>query len=104
MKICILGLGYIGLPTAVTFAKHGVQVHGVDVNPHVVNTLNNKELHIEELGLKEAMIESLNKGTFTISTQPEVADAFIISVPTPLTLQKNANLHYVEHAAQMILP
>lgn len=104
MKLCVMGLGYIGLPTAVMFAKYGVEVHGVDVNPAVVDTLQNKELHIEESGLKEAMIGVIDKGGLTFSTQPVEADAFIIAVPTPIHTNKSANLDYVISAAQMIVP
>lgn len=104
MKLCVLGLGYIGLPTAVMFAKQNVQVHGVDINPDVVTALNKKEVHVNEPGLKEMMIEVMDKGKFTVSEQPQEADAFIIAVPTPLTTNKRANLDYVKSAAHMILP
>lgn len=104
MKLCVLGLGYIGLPTAVMFAKQDIQVHGVDINPDVVTVLNKKEVHINEPGLKEMMIEVMDKGKFTVSDQPQGADAFIIAVPTPLTSNKQANLDYVKSAAHMVLP
>lgn len=104
MKLCVLGLGYIGLPTAVMFAKQDVQVHGVDINPDVVTVLNKKEVHVKEPGLKEMMIEVMDKGKFTVSNQPQEADAFIIAVPTPLTYNKLANLDYVKSAAHMVLP
>lgn len=102
--LCVLGLGYIGLPTAVMFAKHGLKVHGVDVNPKVVESLLNKELHIEEPGLKEMMIDVMNHGQLTIGTEPQIADAYIIAVPTPINSDKSANLDYVINAAEMILP
>ena len=82
-KICILGLGYIGLPTASTFAAHGVKVIGVDVNPHIVETLQRGGIHIHEPGLRDIVKAALASGNFTVSTQPEEADAFIIAVPTP---------------------
>jgi UDP-N-acetyl-D-mannosaminuronic acid dehydrogenase len=104
MKVCVMGLGYIGLPTAVMFAKHGVAVHGVDVNPNVIHALQNRELHMEEPGLKQMLTEVLDEGKLTVSTQPEEADAFLISVPTPITSCKTANLDYVKQAAYMILP
>jgi UDP-N-acetyl-D-mannosaminuronic acid dehydrogenase len=82
-KICVLGLGYIGLPTASTFAAHGLKVLGVDVNPHVVETLKKGEIHIHEPGLREVVEAALQSGNLTVSSQPEEADAFLIAVPTP---------------------
>jgi len=82
-KICILGLGYIGLPTASTFAAHGLKVHGVDINSHVVETLQKGDLHIHEPGLKQAVTQAMQSGNLTVSSTPEQADAFIIAVPTP---------------------
>jgi UDP-N-acetyl-D-mannosaminuronic acid dehydrogenase len=87
-KICILGLGYIGLPTASTFAAHGVKVIGVDVNPHIVETLRRGEIHIHEPGLRDIVKAALTSGNFSVSTQPEEADAFIIAVPTPFHQNK----------------
>lgn len=104
MKICVLGLGYIGLPTAVMFAKSGAQVHGVDINPKVIQTLSNRQLHIEEPGLKEMMIEVMDAGRLTVSTEPVEADAFIIAVPTPIMEDNKANLDYVKSATTMIVP
>ncbi|WP_209121758.1 nucleotide sugar dehydrogenase [Alkalihalobacillus sp. BA299] len=104
MKLCVMGLGYIGLPTAVMFAKHGVKVHGVDVNDKVVKMLQEKELHIEEPGLIEMMVEVIDAGNLTFSTEPEHADAYIIAVPTPIKGDKTANLDYVASATEMILP
>jgi UDP-N-acetyl-D-mannosaminuronic acid dehydrogenase len=89
-KICVLGLGYIGLPTAATFAAHGVQVVGVDVNPLVVETLKRGELHIHEPGLREVVEKALQSGNLTVSSQPEEADAFLIAVPTPFYEDKFA--------------
>ena len=90
-KICILGLGYIGLPTASTFAAHGVKVIGVDVNPHIVETLRRGEIHIHEPGLRDTVKAALTSGNFIVSTQPEEADAFIIAVPTPFHQNKFGN-------------
>ncbi|GGK29025.1 UDP-N-acetyl-D-mannosamine dehydrogenase [Caldalkalibacillus thermarum] len=103
-KLCVMGLGYIGLPTAVMFAKHGLKVHGVDVNPVVVETLQKKQLHIEEPGLKEMMTEVMDNGRLEVSTAPAKADAFIIAVPTPIKADKTANLDYVKSATEMIVP
>ena len=82
-KICVLGLGYIGLPTASTFATHGLKVVGVDVNPHVIETLRKGEIHIHELGLRSMVESALSSGNLSVSFQAEEADAFLIAVPTP---------------------
>ncbi len=82
-KICVLGLGYIGLPTASTFATHGLKVVGVDVNPDVIQTLRNGGLHIHEPGLRTLVQTALGSGNLIINEKPELADAFIITVPTP---------------------
>jgi UDP-N-acetyl-D-mannosaminuronic acid dehydrogenase len=82
-KICVLGLGYIGLPTASTFAAKGKKVVGVDINPHVVETLGRGELHIHEPGLHRVVEDALRSGNLTVSSKPEEADAFLVAVPTP---------------------
>ena len=87
-KICVLGLGYIGLPTAATFAAHGIEVHGVDVNPRVVESLQAGKIHIHEPGLQSVVDEAIKSGRFTVSSQPVEADAFIIAVPTPFQHEK----------------
>ncbi|NWG35296.1 MAG: nucleotide sugar dehydrogenase [Chloroflexi bacterium] len=89
-KICVLGLGYIGLPTAATFAAHGIKVTGVDVNPLVIQTLKRGELHIHEPGLRQVVEQALQSGNLTVSSQPEEADAFLIAVPTPFYEDKFA--------------
>lgn len=104
MKLCVMGLGYIGLPTAVMFAKHGVHVHGVDVNPSVIEMLKRGQTHIAEPDLQGMMTEVMNGRRFTISLQPVKADVFVIAVPTPIHPNKTANLDYVKKAAEMILP
>jgi UDP-N-acetyl-D-mannosaminuronic acid dehydrogenase len=82
-KVCVIGLGYIGLPTAGTFATHGLQVIGVDINPEVISILLKGGIHISEPGLRLLVQEALESGCLTISGTPENADAFIIAVPTP---------------------
>ncbi len=81
--VCILGLGYIGLPTASTLATHGLRVIGVDVNPKVVATLRNGGLHLHEPGLRTLVRAALQSGNLSVSETPAEADAFIIAVPTP---------------------
>jgi UDP-N-acetyl-D-mannosaminuronic acid dehydrogenase len=103
-KICVLGLGYIGLPTASTFATHGLRVVGVDVNRQVVETLRGGGLHIHEPGLRTIVQAAVASGNLTICDQPEEADAFIIAVPTPFYDDKRADLRAVTSAAQAIVP
>lgn len=102
--ICVIGLGYIGLPTAVMFANHGHKVHGVDVNETVVNQIGNKRLHIEEAGLQERLNDAIDSGALTVSTKPEKADVFIIAVPSPILPDKTANFTYIQSAARAITP
>ncbi|HNS59691.1 MAG TPA: nucleotide sugar dehydrogenase [Anaerolineales bacterium] len=87
-KLCILGLGYIGLPYAATFAARGIEVHGVDVNPRVIESLQAGKIHIHEPGLQDVLDEALRAGKLTVSSQPVEADAFIIAVPTPFQHDK----------------
>ena len=113
-KICVLGLGYIGLPTASTFATHGLRVIGVDVNPRVVNTLKNGEIHIHEPGLRTVVEAAVKSGNLTVSPAPEEADAFLIAVPTPFQdnqyreyegrTYKLADMRAVISAAEAIVP
>ncbi|MFB5195221.1 nucleotide sugar dehydrogenase [Neobacillus sp. KR4-4] len=106
MKICTIGLGYIGLPTSIMFAKHNVEVVGIDVKQEVIDSLNSGKIHIEEPGLQEALEEVIEKGTFRASMQPEKANAFIISVPTPNhnDQYKSCDLTYVVSAVNSVLP
>ncbi|MGX9134526.1 nucleotide sugar dehydrogenase [Rummeliibacillus sp. JY-2-4R] len=106
MKLCTIGLGYIGLPTSIMFAKHDVFVVGVDVKKEVIDSLNHGKIHIEEPGLQEALEEVISKGTFRAATTPEKADTFIISVPTPNNddKYKSCDLTYVINAVKSVLP
>ena len=103
-SLCVLGLGYIGLPTASTFATNGLKVVGVDTNPEIVNGLNNGQIHVFENGLDELVHKALNTGNLTIKSHPDPADAFIIAVPTPFKDGKKADLDYVISAAESIVP
>lgn len=88
MKACFMGLGYIGLPTAIIAAKHGVQVTGVDINPQVVEMTNQGHLHIIEPGMEEMLQEVVENGQLKASTTPEVSDAyFIITADFPVESQ-----------------
>ncbi len=103
-KICVVGLGYIGLPTAVMFANHGYEVHGVDVNQKAVNMLSDGQIHIEEPFLQDYLNKALEKGTFSVSTKPAEADMFIIAVPSPIAEDKTANMDYIRAATESIVP
>lgn len=106
LKILVMGLGYIGLPTSIMFANHGQQVVGVDVSERVVNSLNSGTIHIEEPGLQEELDKAIAVGNFRASLQAEAADAFIISVPTPNKddALKSCDLSYVKSAITATLP
>lgn len=103
-KICVIGLGYIGLPTAAMFAKSGYEVIGVDINENAVNLLNQGEIHIEEVGLDVLVKKVVTEGKLRATTVPVSADVFIISVPTPNYPDHTVNLNYVEGALESILP
>lgn len=103
-KICVLGLGYIGLPTASMLATHGFEVIGVDVNPKVVETVNRGSIHIQEPGLQTLVRAAVRSGNLRAAEYPEEADVFIIAVPTPVTQEKKANLDYIRAAANSITP
>ncbi len=113
-KLCVIGLGYIGLPTASTFAAQGLQVVGVDVNPSVLETLRNGGVHIHEPGLRTLVEAALRSGRLTIREKPEEADAFIIAVPTPFyedcfgehdeRWYKRADMRAVASATESIVP
>lgn len=104
MKICVVGLGYIGLPTASMFADHGHQVIGVDKNPAVIAALNEGKIIIEENHLAELVRKVVADGSLRGSDTPEEADVFIISVPTPITEDKRSDMKYVVSATESIVP
>ncbi len=103
-KICVLGLGYIGLPTAAMFATQGFDVLGVDVKDNVITALQNGKVHIDEPGLKTLFQGAINSGNLKVHSTPNVSDVFIIAVPTPITEEKGADLSFVESAARSIVP
>lgn len=99
-----IGLGYIGLPTAAVVAQHGIQVHGVDVNPHVVETINKGEIHIIEPGLGSVVKEAVEKGKFQASLIPGIADVHLIVVPTPFKGNHEPDISFVEAGTKAVLP
>jgi len=104
MHAQFIGLGYIGLPTAAVVAHKGVKVHGVDVNPHVVETINKGEIHIVEPGLREVVRESVEAGTLTAVTDPVEADVHLVVVPTPFKGVYEPDISFVEAATRKLLP
>lgn len=103
-KINVVGLGYIGLPTAAVFANNGIRVHGVDVSQHVVDTISQGKIHIVEPDLDKVVHEVVSNGYLTASLQAESADAFLIAVPTPFKNGHEPDLSYIKSAAEMIAP
>jgi UDP-N-acetyl-D-mannosaminuronic acid dehydrogenase len=103
-KICIIGLGYIGLPAAAMFASSGHKVIGVDINNEVVDALEKGEVIIEEPYLKNMVQQGVASGNLIASKAPQEADAFIIAVPTPLAKDKKADMSLVKKAAESIVP
>lgn len=104
-KICMVGLGYIGLPTAVIFALRNVNVVGLDVNVRAVETINRGETHIVEPGLEDALRRTVSAGYLRATTTPEAADAFLIAVPTPFIDEahgRDPDLSFVESATRAI--
>lgn len=104
MKACFMGLGYIGLPTSIIAAKHGVQIIGVDINAQVVEKTNAGELHIIEPGMGELLKEVIGNGMLHASTTPEVSDAYFIVVPTPFKGNHEPDISYVEAATRAVIP
>jgi UDP-N-acetyl-D-mannosaminuronic acid dehydrogenase len=104
MKACFVGLGYIGLPTAIIAATHGIEVIGVDINKSVVEKTNAGELHIVEPGLEELLQKVVSSGALRASTTPEVVDAYFMVVPTPFKGDHQPDISYVEAATRSVLP
>ena len=106
MKVCVVGLGYIGLPTSAMFAKYNADTIGVDIFPEVVDKLNRGEIHIEEPGLGEVIKEVVETGKFRATLTPEESDVFIIAVPTPNKddQYRSCDLGAVLSATNSILP
>ena len=102
--ITVVGLGYIGLPTAAVMAKKGLNVLGYDINKRVVESLNKGEIIIEEPGLEELVNEVVKNGKLRGIDSFEKSDVFIISVPTPIKEDKTADMTYVEMAVEAIVP
>lgn len=102
--ICVIGLGYIGLPTAATFAAHGVKVTGVDVNPHAVDLINQGKVHIVEPDLDALVRDVVAQQKLSAQLSPVAADAYIVAVPTPFKDKHEPDLKYIESAAKALAP
>ena len=103
--ISVVGLGYIGLPTAAVFASRKIKVIGVDVNQNAVDTINKGEIHIVEPDLDMVVHAAVTEGYLRATTVPERADAFLIAVPTPFKGDNHEpDLSYIESAARAIAP
>ncbi len=103
-SVSVIGLGYIGLPTAAIFAKQGLRVTGVDVNANAVETINAGKIHIVEPGLADVVHRAVHDGMLTAVTTPQAADAFIMAVPTPFNDDYSGDLRYIEAAAKALAP
>lgn len=103
-RVSVIGLGYIGMPTAAILASRGIKVIGVDINPKVVETINGGKIHIIEPELDAIVQTVVLSGKLLATTKPETADAFIIAVPTPFKEKHEPDLTYVKTAAQSIAP
>ncbi|WP_274704133.1 UDP-N-acetyl-D-mannosamine dehydrogenase [Polaribacter marinus] len=104
VEVVTLGLGYIGLPTSALIAQNGIQVHGVDVNQKVVDTINQGKVHIIEPSLDVAVEEAVQKGFLKADIEPVIADTYLIVVPTPFKGNHEPDISYVEAATRNIIP
>lgn len=102
--ISMIGLGYIGLPTATLFASRKIKVIGVDVSEYAVNTINSGKIHIVEPELDMLVHAAVSEGYLRATLKPEPADAFLIAVPTPFKEGHRPDLSYIESAAKAIAP
>jgi len=103
-RVCVLGLGYVGLPTAAIMAVNGFDVTGVDLRSDVVEAINTGRLPLQEVGLKRVLQAAINSGRLRARQTPSPADLFVIAVPTPVRDDHTPDLSYVEQGAQSIVP
>ena len=102
--VIMIGLGYIGLPTAALIASKKVKVHGVDINPKVVDTINRGEIHIVEPELDAAVASAVKDGYLKAALKPVVANTYLIVVPTPFKAKKEPDISFIEAATKGIIP
>ena len=108
INCCVIGLGYIGLPTAAILTDNGIPVNGVDINQNVLSSLRKGETHIIEKNLDKLVHKSISNNLLKVSDKPSEADVFIITVPTPFKTKESEipypNLDYVYDAVASIAP
>lgn len=104
MNVAVIGLGYIGLPTAALIASKGIKVLGIDVNEDVVNTINRGKIHIVEPEIDVLVKSAVQNGNLRATSIPDKADVFILAVPTPLQSNNEPDLSYIKSAAEAIAP
>lgn len=104
MKACFMGLGYIGLPTAIIAAEHGIEVIGVDINPQVVEMTNKGIIHFVEPGLQELCRQVIDARRLRAATMPQTSDVYLIVVPTPFKGNREPDISYVETATRSVIP
>lgn len=106
VKVCVLGLGYIGLPTAALLANSGFEVNGCDVSPKVVDTINEGKVHIVEPGLEHSVNSAVRLGNLHASLKPQLSDIYMICVPTPIDLSNaeapRPDVSYIESAVDNV--
>lgn len=103
-SVVMMGMGYIGLPTAALIAQKKIKVHGVDINPKVVNTINEGEIHIVEPELDKAVSDAVKQNYLKAAVKPVQADTYIIVVPTPFKGKNEPDTSFVEAATEAIIP
>jgi len=103
-KVVMIGMGYIGLPTAALIANSGIQVHGVDINSDVVETINAGKIHILEPSLDQAVASAVREGFLRAATTPIESDVYLIVVPTPFKGQNEPDISFVEAATKSVIP
>jgi UDP-N-acetyl-D-mannosaminuronic acid dehydrogenase len=103
-KVVMIGLGYIGLPTAALIANNNIHVHGVDINPQVVETINAGKIHIVEPSLDEAVASAVANGFLMAATTPVEATTYLIVVPTPFKAKNEPDISFVEAATKAVIP
>jgi len=103
-EVIMIGLGYIGLPTAALIAEGGTRVHGVDINQQVVDTINRGEIHIVEPSLADSVAKAVKNGFLKASTSPVQGNTYLIVVPTPFKDKNEPDISFVEAATKAIIP
>ena len=103
-NVVMIGLGYIGLPTAALIANNNIHVHGVDINSHVVETINAGKIHIVEPSLDQAVATAVASGFLKAATTPVEANTYLIVVPTPFKAKNEPDISYVEAATKAVIP